>query len=156
MPSTGAWTTYRAVVDPPAGMKSLTLFLYADSDFPGQATIDDYADVRVYNLTTPSTHLFVRTTPVQSRSQPFIVDHVSYSTYWDGPPSTTHVVVDGMVNGWIGSTSRNASPPHYALAAIDTGAEIFSIVAISGLLGLIFGDTLRRRYRRSNAMHKQD
>jgi len=148
LPAASKWTTYTTEVDPPANVQKLKLFLYGDWPPTGAAqTVDDYADVQVHQLATPS-DFAVMAEPVASRNPPFVTDSVSYSSHWDGPPASTHVLVDGMENGWIGSKPLDASRPHYVLVGIITVVDVATVVAVGAVVVLLVADAIRRRYRR--------
>jgi glycosyltransferase involved in cell wall biosynthesis/O-antigen/teichoic acid export membrane protein len=149
LPSTSGWTTYSTVVKPAVGTRSLSLFLYGDGPSGAPRTVDDYADVQVHDLPTTDSELAVLAEPATSQDPPFITDSVSYSSQWEGPSDSTHVLVDGLVNGWIGSKPLGASDPHYALAGIVTGVELATGIGVGGFVSLVVGDAARRRYRRT-------
>jgi glycosyltransferase involved in cell wall biosynthesis/O-antigen/teichoic acid export membrane protein len=147
MPSTSKWTKYSAVVEPAAGTRSLGLALYADWPTGAAPTVDDYADVQVYPY--PSSGSAVLAEPAALTNLAFVADRVSYSSQWDGPSDATHVLVDGMVNGWIGLKPLGANRPHYSLAGIIMGVDLATIVGLGGFVSVVVGAAVRRRYRRT-------
>jgi hypothetical protein len=87
--------------------------------------------------------------PAASQRPLFITDRVSYSSEWSGPSGTTHVLVDGLINGWLGSKPFGLSRPHYALAGVVTGVEVATVAGVGGFVCLVVGDAIRRHYRRT-------
>jgi hypothetical protein len=155
LPSTSRWTTYSTIVVPPVGTENLRLFLYSDGPTGTPLTDNDYANVRVYGLNTAG-DLAVLARPAASQDPPLVADSVSYSAYWDGPSDSTHVLVDGLVNGWIGSRQHDGSRPRYALAGIVIGVEVATGVACCGFVTVVLAGTLLRRYRRIRGAGRRD
>jgi uncharacterized membrane protein len=54
-----------------------------------------------------------------------------------------------MMNGWIGSKPLGSSHPHYSFGGIVAGVEVATGVALAGLVCVIVGDAIRRRYLRT-------
>ncbi len=106
-----------------------------------------YLSVRLGRDLVPSSQLVVLAEPFGSQNVQFLSDRVSYSPYWDGPPGATHVLVDGMTNGWIDSKSLGASRPYYEFAGIITEIDVATFVGVGGLLCIVIGYVIRRRRR---------
>ena len=58
-----------------------------------------------------------------------VVVHSSFSTKWQGPTDGNHVLVDGMLNGWLIPTGSGAFTANYTPANAFTSAEWISIGA---------------------------
>lgn len=101
------------------------------------------------HVANTASHFAVLAEPAASQQPPFITDRESYSSEWSGPPSTTHVLVDGLINGWLGSKPLGPSRPYYALAGIVTGVEVATVAGVGGFICLVMGDAVRRRYHRT-------
>ena len=62
-----------------------------------------------------------------------LVLHDSYSSSWHGPSGGRHVLVDGLMNGWIG---RSLSPSvAYGPTPFFTAAASVSAAMFVGLVG---------------------
>jgi hypothetical protein len=148
LPSTSGWTKYSTVINPTLGTRTLKLFLYGDEPVGTTRTIDDYANVQVFALPTTNLRIAVLAKPAISQDPPIATDRVSYSPHWDGPIGATHVLVDGMINGWIGSKSVGAIHPHYSLAGVIIGFEVGTAIGVGGFVCLVAAGAIRRRHRR--------
>jgi hypothetical protein len=147
LPSKRSWTAYRAIIQPPKNTMSLTLFLYADSYFQGENTKNDYANIKVFGAPALSSELFVLAASPHPRTPSFISDHYSFTSQFVGPGGARHVLVDGLVNGWISSKRTSFFIPYYDLSHVDTIAQVFSVVFIGALFCLIVRNRARRIQR---------
>jgi hypothetical protein len=103
------WSDYRTIVRPAPGTKNLTLFLYAYPVSTGKPSVERYADVSVKSLTS-SPAIVVVGVPAHSDVTTRLVEFkTGYSKQWNASPGATHVVVDGMRNGWIVTSNDNRS-----------------------------------------------
>jgi arabinofuranan 3-O-arabinosyltransferase len=96
------WADYAISVTPDAGTRSLGLFIYADGDASGVRTVNDYADIAVHSV--PSTDLVLLGYPDGATSvatPQLLVLRETYSGNWIGPTRSIHVLVDGILNGWL-------------------------------------------------------
>lgn len=120
LPSGPGWQNYLAMVTPAPGTDSLGLFLYADSTGLGTGTIDDYANIQATSIPTAATPLVV-TEPEQPYHRPVLTtDGQEYSPGWHSLKPATHVVVDGLTNGWLAlSPVRVTYAPTAAVRAAD-------------------------------------
>jgi len=129
------WSVYRASVTPDPGTTSITLYLYADGGASGTRTVSEYADVRVVEVPAlPSLALLADPKPGVTSPAQLAVIHSSFSANWHGPANSEHVLVDGMMNGWLipmGSPGFTASyAPTSAIRAADW-------LSIAGLLLIV-------------------
>jgi hypothetical protein len=128
LPSTATWSTYSALIHPQKGAKSLILFLYGDGSNGKIPTTNEYADVRIYDIPVSSARYEILSRPT-STTATLVVEKTAYSSQWAGPSGTRHVLVDGLFNGWLGSTnSHETGAPHYALANVVLGSDVVSAV----------------------------
>ena len=99
-PQLVGWTGYRAVLNPDPGTRQLTVYLTAQAGTL-ESTVNDYAQVRVTPI--PVSSVVIVGQPLQAGLSPqrLVVQHESYSERWEGGPEGTHVVVDGLLNGWL-------------------------------------------------------
>jgi hypothetical protein len=131
IPHTTGWSLYRASVSPDPGTKSLSLFLYADGDVKGVRTIIEYANVRVGELSAPPSFALLADPTAQPASSPqLVVARSSFSSDWQGPAGAKHVLVDGLLNGWLMPPGMAPFNPTYAPTAVLRTAQSISLVAV--------------------------
>jgi len=142
---TGDWSTYQASVSPDAGTTALTLHLYADAITPGNPTINEYADVRVIEVPAlPSFALLGDPTPQPSSSVQLLVVHSSFSNEWKGPANSEHVLVDGMLNGWLVPTGSKAFSAYYEPTHAYRISELISLATYVLMLLLLIRPLVSR------------
>jgi hypothetical protein len=128
LPHSGGWSTYRTMLTPDRGTTAITLFLYADVNVPGTTTVNEYANVRV--IEEPALETFALlgdpTGPPPSARQLAVV-HSSFSSNWQGPVSSEHVLVDGMLNGWLIAPGTNGFAAYYTPTVTIRAAQWMSI-----------------------------
>jgi hypothetical protein len=95
------WKDYMLTITPDSGTTGLGLFIYSDAGVGGQSSINDYADFAVYSV--PATGIVLVGYPDNAAigSTQLLVLHQSFTQDWTGPTSGKHVLVDGMLNGWL-------------------------------------------------------
>jgi len=134
MPAIGTtpdWSHYQATVVPDPGTAGLDLFLYADSRVKGSVTTTEYASVQALEVPVATTSLELVADPQQSTlALDLVVWHSTYSTQWQVSNSSRHVLVDGMLNGWlIPRASSNPKISYKGAVAFDAG-ERLSLAAV--------------------------
>ena len=123
------WTTYKWSGTPDFGTRALDLFLYADTE--GDAvTTNDYANARVIELPSLPSLVLLGTPVTTSNAFALIIHHSSYSSSWYLSPSTEHVLVDGLLNGWL-------VPRGQAFKVAYSGDELFGISFVVSVLGVL-------------------
>lgn len=154
---TGAdWKTYRYRVHPAPGTKALQMFLYSDTY--GSPTINEYSNVAIYQAPSQS-NLAVLGWP-QTLSAPqrhLMIQYQAFSQSWVGPPGSTHVVVDGMFNGWV-TDNEQISAPRYAPGGLVVAALATSVVSLVGVVALLvlsMGLSRQRRARLRSALQRR-
>jgi len=88
-------------VTPDAGTQTISLFVYADANTIGSISINQYADVSVRSVVSVPNVVIVGMPVVGPGSGHLVESTEGYSSQWTTPSYTTHVLVDGMRNGWI-------------------------------------------------------
>jgi arabinofuranan 3-O-arabinosyltransferase len=153
-PNTRQWSIYRSVVMPDMGTTAISLFLYADVYVSRTRTTNEYADVRVVEVpAVPSFALLSdQGTNTQSSTQ-LVVFHNSYSNEWQASIAGQHVLVDGMLNGWIVPARSRDVTALYKPTGLFQAAQRVSLATLLGSLPLFVWPWLgriRRYLRRRN------
>jgi hypothetical protein len=98
------WHQYSTVVYPVKGTKSLVLFLYADSPGSAGTSIERYTNITFRKFPDSSPIVLVGRSNAQPATKHLITLSTGYSTEWVGPQDSSHVIVDGLRNGWLVSS----------------------------------------------------
>lgn len=109
LPTGSGWQRYQTTVVPDPGATTISLFLYAYAESPGQASVEQYAGIVVRPLPfAPSVDIIGR--PI-TKPAPIhlLTDPTGYASGWAGPGNWTHVAVDGLRNGWLTSSETSIS-----------------------------------------------
>jgi hypothetical protein len=93
-------------------------------------TANDYADLKVLEVPALPQLDLVATPVGGARAPELAVGQTSYSSSWRGPNGSTHVVVDGLLNGWLVRDSR-------AVVVSYSGDEIVRASFAVSVLGVI-------------------
>jgi arabinofuranan 3-O-arabinosyltransferase len=145
------WSRYTATVQPDENSGPIGLFLYADNPEPDATTINDYTDVNVLELPSlPRVDLVG--TPLSPQAPVALdVQHQGFSTGWKASRLNTHVLVNGLMNGWIRSDVSPPSEPRYAPSIILSWAFgcslVTSLALTASLIYLGIGKLRSRRLR---------
>lgn len=129
------WGTFQSSVVPDLGTKSLMLYLYADGGGPLGRTINEYADVRVLEVAALP-NLYVLAEPRSAPQTKLLLFHDTFSTKWQGPSGSQHVLVDGLLNGWLLPVASQASSATYWPARLLLAANATSLVTLMTILAL--------------------
>jgi hypothetical protein len=167
------WTRYRFLVTPDAGTSSLQMFLYSDGDTFGPPTVNEFANVEALELPVVphvgligipshpnpeasgsnrsgliSSPLLATEAAVPSLS--LLIQHEAFDQAWQGPANSTHVVVDGLFNGWLGASASQRYAIHYRLATVIIASRILSAGVAGGVVVMLLSWALpvARRWRR--------
>jgi arabinofuranan 3-O-arabinosyltransferase len=98
---TSGWSVYRTFVTPDVGTTSVSLFMYADASVPSSSTtVSEYARVRVVEVVAPPSLALLSSPDGPVSPVQLVVVHNSFSAYWESR-NGKHVLVDGMLNGWL-------------------------------------------------------
>jgi len=128
------WSTYHASVSPDAGTTALTLHLYADAYVIGGRTVNEYANVQVVEVPAlPELALIGDQPRLSGSGLQLVVLHDSFSTNWRGSKGQ-HVLVDGMLNGWLMSTEPRVFSAHYEPAGAFRAAGWMSLATLVVIL----------------------
>jgi hypothetical protein len=97
----------------------------------GTTSIDEYSGVSARSLPFLSNLTFVGNAGKATTGGRLETFATGYSSQWIGPQGATHVIVDGLRNGWIlGSNTKNPLVPRNSAIANDVIDEIlFSLLA---------------------------
>jgi arabinofuranan 3-O-arabinosyltransferase len=152
IPDTGTWATFGATTVPDAGTTAMQLWLYADTYVPGASTQIDYANVRVLELASLPKLDLIGTPVTAYESSSLIVQGSAYSPNWKGPAGSNHVLVDGLLNGWLLAQTQSFSARYLPADQVLVGLRV-SLVALIVTVGLALslidwnsvGMRLRRR-----------
>lgn len=123
------WTTYKATVTPDSGTSELDLIVYVSGSASGPS-VNDFADVRVVELPLVSKMDLLGTPPTASTTT-LLVDESSYSREWQGPAGSEHVLVDGIMNGWL------VQHPDHVTTRYTGGRLVIGGFGVSALAALI-------------------
>jgi len=70
-------------------------------------------------------------TPIQKRvGVDLVVSHTTYSTLWQGSNGDRHVVVDGMLNGWLMPSGSPKFVATYTPNAVFAAGQWISVAAL--------------------------
>jgi len=150
IPAGNGWVSYRATVSPDAGTTGLGIFLYADASEAGVPTVDEYANIDVIELPSLPTVAIVGAPLKESKpTSQVAVLHASYSSDWIGPINSRHVLVDGLLNGWLISSSSGPVQVSYGPAPLVAASRWISVgTAVCVAAGSIALAIIRRLTRR--------
>jgi hypothetical protein len=147
LPQGSGWQHYRGFIQPQAGTQALALFLYADSVL-GTPTITDYADLSAFSLPLAAAPVVMAAPPPAATAPTLTVSGEAYNALWSAPG--THVLVDGLTNGWLGG--QPTAEPEYRAAGLLHGVDLLALaIWVVSLAALLYpGRRLSRRRRRSS------
>ena len=146
------WIRYSSIVTPSQGTHVLSLFVYAYSPGNGSQSVDQYANVQA--LSVPSTTPPLLTgVPKADQHTRLVVGANGFSSSVPRTPGVTHVLVDGLRNGWIGDHKVTRSSSSFFTAHND----LYTILSFAGLmaaLAVVFAWALGKK--RSSKMKVQE
>jgi len=152
VPSSSTWIDYRAAITPDTGTTSLRLFLYAEGG-PTKTT-NEYAAVTVVEVASLGQPAIIATrSKGMANSEYLLTYHTSFSSAWHGSPGGTHVLVDGLVNGWIVKADVGRYTVSYSPEVVIAAG--FLISALTSLLFLAFLLSAIRRLRKRHGIHSK-
>jgi hypothetical protein len=96
-----AWITHSSIVIPDTGTQTISVFVYADMPTGGGQTITQYANMVVRSGPAISDAVLIGSPETTAQPLHLTVGIDGYSPSWSGAPGTTHVIVDGLRNGWL-------------------------------------------------------
>jgi hypothetical protein len=150
LPYSTGWSTYTTSVIPDALSSALSLYLYADSNGSGDETIIEYANVQVAEVPgLPAVALLANLTSQTTPSAQLEVIHSGYSPQWQGSNGSQHVLVDGLLNGWLIQPGASPVTVWYRPADIFRAAWWISgmvvLIAVLAEIGIQIRSRVRRR-----------
>lgn len=153
-PGDGRWHTYRALVNPAPGTTALTVIVYAETSQTSHEVMAEYADVRLVTVPQAVADLAVLalvTPPPPGPSNHLLVSHTTFSGDWSGPANADHVLVDGLLNGWLSRseeiTAAEVASVKYSPQTLVASSFATSAVAAAMLSLVAVGGLCRRRWR---------
>jgi len=160
IPSLSGWFTYAASVNPDAGTTALAIYLYADATTGQSPTVAEYANVHVRELAGIPSLAVIAEPDSTTMPQPhqLALVHNSYSSHWRGSTSGKHVLVDGLLNGWLiapgtdrFTASYDGSNLFWAGIWISLAALGILLVLLGSIVARISSAEIRRRFTRERS-----
>lgn len=143
------WHTYQEVVTPNRGTHALSLFLYAYAG-SGTRTEDAYSGVSIRSAATQETWAIIAAGGAAHRPPELTTMMTAFSNYWSVGTPAQHVLVDGIMNGWLSDANRRVTP-HDSLAgpirASAVGAGAAAVVTLIIGCTVLVAAVRRRRPR---------
>jgi hypothetical protein len=96
-----AWITDSSTVIPDIGTQRIRVFVYADSPGGGGQTITQYTNIVVRSIPTHSDAVLIGSPDTTAQPFQLAVGADGYSPMSSSATGTTHVIVDGLRNGWL-------------------------------------------------------
>jgi hypothetical protein len=138
------WQQYQAVVTPSLNATSLRLFLYSDAQtscLEGSCTtsltVNEFSQIQAFSLPAIPSAIVLGTPVDAGNDANLLVLRDTYSSDWQGPGDARHVVVDGLLNGWIGKSPSPQvayGPARLLIAATAvSAATLLALVLIGGV-----------------------
>jgi hypothetical protein len=135
IPLKKGWSVYRASATPDAGTRALNLSLFADANSAVSRTTNEYADVRILEVKVLPTFALLAD-PVGQPTPPLqlVLAHSSFSPDWGISPGGDHVLVDGLLNGWLVPTGPQQFTTFYMPGIRFSAAGWMSLATAVGIL----------------------
>jgi arabinofuranan 3-O-arabinosyltransferase len=150
IPDQAGWATYRASVTPDKQATKIVLYLYADGGGSANRTVVEYANLQVLEVPAlPAIALLSVPAERQTPAVQLALVHSSFSTMWQPSVGGRHVLVDGMLNGWLVSPGVQKFSASYAPDAAFRATPWISLVgSLVALLLAVLPAAVRfgRRY----------
>lgn len=129
LPNDSSWSWYRTSVTPDAGTTAINLYLYADGG-NAHRTVNEYANVSVAEVASlPSLALLSSPQLSIAPSSRLVVTHSSYSPAWQASAGE-HVLVDGMLNGWLVRPGSKVLTLRYGPGTLVHAGQLASLVVL--------------------------
>jgi FkbM family methyltransferase len=104
--------------------------------------------IRKGPINPPMSLVLVATPEQPIRTVELVVRHSTYSTLWQASDGSRHVLVDGMLNGWLIQAGTEQFRAWYGPRDVFIAAQWISLSALALLLGLLGGGPGRQWWRR--------
>lgn len=148
LPSRLGWSSFQAAISPDQGTTSVRLYLYADGNYPNTDTINRYADVHVVEVPSVPEFMLIADAPSsEAASQQLAILHESAHPAWTASGGT-HVLVDGLLNGWLLPAGPTKFSAEYKYDVWVRGAQLVSAIACIALLATMVLQRLAMALRR--------
>lgn len=146
LPVGKGWNRYTTAFRPDSGTTKILLFLYADAVSAGKPSSEQYAGVTVRPLSAVP-NVVVGTPTMGSTPGRIVTFGTGYSPQWIGPSGAKHVVVDGMRNGWIiSSTAATRIVPDYLATSHELLDEALLTAAMALITIALWWTGIKRNY----------
>jgi hypothetical protein len=134
-------------VIPDTGTQTISVFVYADSPRGGGQTITQYANIVVRSVPAISGAVLIGSPETTAQPLHLTVGIEGYSSSWSSAPGTTHVIVDGLRNGWLTrSSTRNHPAPRYLATLYDFRDGVLLTSAMVLAAAALWWRQRKRRY----------
>jgi len=133
------WSEYRALVVPDPGTTSVQMYLYADASAQGSPTVSEYAGIRALELPAlPKFALVGEPAPNVVPNVRLALTHSTYSNDWQSSIGGDHVIVDGMLNGWLVPSGSSGFSAQYSSAFAFRASGYLSLAALLLVILMLF------------------
>ncbi len=147
MPSNNSWTSWSTTIPFSSRNGPLSLYLYSGTS--GKVpSANEYSNITVRTASGVPVILTQPTYGASKTNVALTVSPTSFSRAWVGPPEASHVVVDGVMNGWIsfGISSSRTAFVRYSPNLVLYSADLFTMV-LTLLVILLYITLLGKRKR---------
>ncbi len=130
------WIIYSSIVTPNQSTHALSLFVYAYSQGNGSQSVDQYANVQAFSVPSATPPVLIGV-PKADQHGRIMVSTSGFSSSVATTRGVTHVLVDGLRNGWIGDgkvTKPLGSPGFFTVHS-----DLYLIFSFAGLMALLAG-----------------
>jgi hypothetical protein len=125
-------------VTPSKGTRVLSLFVYAyGPGGNGSQSVDQYADVQAFSVPNITPPIVAGVPTKVGQPARLVVGTSGFLSSVSSPRGLTHVLVDGLRNGWVGDhkVTRPSSPSSFFTAHND----LYAILSFAGLMAALAG-----------------
>jgi arabinofuranan 3-O-arabinosyltransferase len=134
IPDQRGWFQYHSPVTIDPGTTAINLYLYSDGGVANARTINDYAKVGLIEVASLPAFALLASPDLPSTASPqLVVVHSTYSTAWEGSRGE-HVIVDGMLNGWLVQDQSQRFSTRYRPTMVVLAAQLLSLALAAGSL----------------------
>jgi hypothetical protein len=150
------WHQVTTVVQPLNGTTSLKLFLSANADVGGATSVEQYANVQIRRINGDPNSVIVGT-PAKLVYGGLVNFRTGFSTSWTSASKDQHVIVNGLTNGWLTSSSstERIDPTNSVTSGEweDEGALVLASILVAYGVRIVsrkgqFSANMRKRFRK--------
>ncbi|CAG4910041.1 alpha-(1-_3)-arabinofuranosyltransferase family protein [Acidithrix sp. C25] len=141
------WRSNTSIVTPDSGAQSISLFVYADAPTIGTQTVTQYANFIARSVGEVPSVYAIGLPRRPSNSLHLVIGNEGYASSFPSPLGTTHVIVDGLRNGWL--TTDNVRVIASIVSRIPARAELkdsilLTVVMLFPAAALLWGERRRK------------